>query len=447
MFTALSRGIPSFGDLSWKAPADFATDPAGIWTFPAPVLSPAGAAVPGQTLTKVGNGTLTGEPPVVGFVPTVGMRLLLTSSGGTVGASDGLWTVVSVGSGASPWQLVRDTDADTPAELPDGTLVIVPEFAYEGGLFSGGYVFYAKAGGLWSILPNGMTAITVIDSAAIGLGAVDPALLVTGGTAGDRFLLDQGNRDIRLLRSAAKSLQVDDNGGGALTLLDLLTAPVKGKVPIVTSFTANGTWTPTANWQWAIVEAQGGGGAGGGAAATAAGQAANGGGGGGGGFVRKLIRRTDVSGTGAVVIGGAGAAPAAGANTGGAGGNTTFTMTGITTLTAGGGQGGVGQAAQTARSAVSGGAGGTATGGDINVPGEDGSNGQVIAGPESLAQNRGGNSMWGRGGMPPTSSGVGAAGTGKGGGGAGGTNNGSQVARAGAAGTAGQLVVYEFFGP
>lgn len=411
MFNALARGIPSFGDLAWKAPIAFAGDNVNPFAFPVPILAPVAGYSPGQTLTKNGNGSINSEPPFLTAGLVAGDHILVRSEGTP---KNGLWVVTVVGTAGTPWVLTRTTDGDSAAELPTGASVLASAFLASGVIHVGRGLFVQNTAGTWDLQPQLLEALTVIFQATIGDGSIDPALTVsTGITMGTTSAI---------------------RGGAG---------------PIVNAYVASTTWNKPAGIHHIEVEVQGGGGGGGGAAATAAGQGANGGGGGGGGYTRKVLSAANLAGASSFTVtrGAAGAAAAAGANAGGTGGASSFSGTGIGTIQGNGGVGGAGQAALAARGAVSGGAGGGASGGGFTVAGEDGSNGQVIGSGEPLTQNRGGNSFLGSGGMPPTASGVGSAGTLYGGGGSGGSNSGAQVARASAAGAGGIVIVTEYYGP
>ena len=223
MFSSVSRGIPSFGDLASKQPVAFATDVSLTWTFPVPTLSPVGAPAPGQTLTKNGNGALSAEPPMAGTVMVVGDRLLVTAD------NPGIWVVTALGSGVASWVLTRATDADTTAELLAGATTTTSDFALDGGLFNGALAFFGYDGATWNIMPNVIRSLAVLNDAVFNvLGALDPAVdingrLVTdtldvqGPARADSLALDNTNRDVRLRRSAAKTATWDDGAGGPLT--------------------------------------------------------------------------------------------------------------------------------------------------------------------------------------------------------------------------------------
>lgn len=107
-----------------------------------------------------------------------------------------------------------------------------------------------------------------------------------------------------------------------------------------------GTYTPTTNMKYCIIELQGAGGGSGGTTG-APGQAAIGGAGGGGGYLKILATAANIGASAALSVGAAGAAGASGVNAGGAGGNSTISIN-ASTWTAGGGLSGTGQAASAA---------------------------------------------------------------------------------------------------
>ena len=191
-----------------------------------------------------------------------------------------------------------------------------------------------------------------------------------------------------------------------------------------------------------LVELVSGGGAGGGAAATTAGQWACGGGGGGAGFGAALILNPAASYPYTV---GAGGAPGAAAANGGSGQSSIFGAASVN-----GGGGGVGATTpQTSPyyGAIGGGpGGGTVAGLDYSIWGQDGGRGVALTTAIPLGAD-GGNAARGGGGASGvfTSGGSGNAGRPPGGGGGGASNTASQVARAGAAGAAGLIVVEAIF--
>jgi hypothetical protein len=204
---------------------------------------------------------------------------------------------------------------------------------------------------------------------------------------------------------------------------------------IFTSGTA-ATYTKNVSATSILVEAVGGGGGSGGAIGAVSSVSASGGGG-SGAYCQSYI--TSAASTYTYTIGAAGSAGASGSNAGGNGGNTTFSGGSIS---AGGGTGGgAGISTGTAGAAfVLGGAGGTASGGNqINAPGQPGSPGLTIL--TSFVGGNGGASKYGSGGLG-SNAGTGGAGTGYGGGAGGSIATTTNFA--GAAGTAGLLIIWEF---
>lgn len=198
-----------------------------------------------------------------------------------------------------------------------------------------------------------------------------------------------------------------------------------------------------ATTQRVFIELIGGGGGGGGASGATSNSGA--GGGGGGGAYSSIILDVTPGGSYTYAIGAAGAAGAAAAGTGGTGGQTSITVNAVT-VTAPGGLGGVGMAFGTTSLSVAGGAGGAAgTGGDINVPGNDGFPGVRINGTIRAAGN-GAPSWWGAGGRNPSVSGNGVTSvnaTGRGAGGSG-ASSGNNTSRAGGLGTAGAILIVQY---
>jgi hypothetical protein len=191
------------------------------------------------------------------------------------------------------------------------------------------------------------------------------------------------------------------------------------KPPTQQVFTASGTYNKPTGISAIIVEVVGGG-AGAGDGGTA------GGGAGAGAYSRKRIIAASVGATETVTIGAGGAGAA---STGNAGGNSSFGAH----CTANGGS---------ASSGRTGGAGGTASGGDINIPGGDGSDGIDGYDTNKSHGGSGGNSYFGGGGKGTSGgsdfSGANATVYGGGGGGSHGTGTGGN-------GKDGIVIVTEYY--
>jgi hypothetical protein len=215
-------------------------------------------------------------------------------------------------------------------------------------------------------------------------------------------------------------------------------------VPVRQVFTASGSYVKPAGLVYAEVECQGGGGGGSGVSNSTASTADAGSSGGGGGYNKKIWLASDLSATETVTVGTGGTGGPATDAGGGAGVASSFK----TQIANGGGGGGATGNVGLARSA--GGAGGGASGGDFTVAGGDGPNGAVIANgggtsPTVQAIN-GGASFLGGACRPGTSAAgsVGVNGQAYGGGGGGGYSRAASGAFAGGAGGAGVVIVTSY---
>lgn len=200
-------------------------------------------------------------------------------------------------------------------------------------------------------------------------------------------------------------------------------------------------WTKPAGLKFIEVEVQGGGGAGGGAAATNGSEYACGAGGGAGVYARKKVLTADLGATEVVTVGAAGAAASGAA--GGNGGNSSFGAH----CTANGGTGGTTEKAASSAGRYTPAAAPVSTGtGNLVVPGDAGYAGQFDPGNNNVALGgHGGSSRFGSGGQNVEANAVGAAAVGYGCGGGGAAHTSSQSAKVGGVGTAGIIIVREYY--
>lgn len=222
---------------------------------------------------------------------------------------------------------------------------------------------------------------------------------------------------------------VDDPAGTPvtkkITLANLLTLFLSNVVvQILTS--ASGTYTPTSGMKKVLMIAVGPGGNG--ASVTAVDDA--GGGGGGGGCAIKLFTAADIGSSKGYTVGQS------------SGNNTTLDTT---LLVANSGSNGSATGNQTTLGFSSaGGAGGTASGGDLNIPGEPGMR-SIIYSTTHGSGGAGGPSALGHGGAQSGTEAAGNSGTVYGGGG-GGAHTAGDTDRSGGSGAAGVIYAIEFLG-
>lgn len=227
-----------------------------------------------------------------------------------------------------------------------------------------------------------------------------------------------------------------------------------GLTSVVTqTFTANGTYTPTAGMQFAMIEVVGGGGGGGGGAAgvvIASGTSAASGG--ASGYARGLFTAASIGVSQAVTVGAAGAGGSAGNNTGSTGGTSSVgALISATGGLGGGGSPSFSLATGAIQLVANGGNGGSGAGGDFQTTGATGGDSFInaVVGAGNLAYNLPGGSTYFGGGASGVStaggSTTGEAATSYGGGGSGGVAIGvPNVAVAGGAGVAGIVYIVEY---
>lgn len=395
-------------------------------------VTQSGAGV-GATLTNAGTQATFA---LDGASPPAGVNVLIKNTAtGMAAANEGIYTVTSVGSGATNWVLTRATGYDTPTEINNTGLIVV-----QNGTTLGGTAWY-----------NATTIVTV-DTTAFSFtefgNIVFPITLGNGGTNAN---LTASNGGIFYSSSTAGAILSGTATAGLALLSGASTTPAWSTLPPITkvatqiiSATGSSTYTPTTGMKFAIVEICGAGGGSGGAAG-AAGQTGCGGGGAGGGYCRKTYTSTLLGATATVVIGTGGTAGASGNNAGGAGGNSTFTPAGAgAILTATGGSAGGGSASSATFASTAGGTTeGTGTNGDLNLTGSEGTAGVVVNGVSGVTiGGTGGNSFLSNPTVNGTFNGS-NVGNNYGGGGSGGVSGGGANVT-GAAGANGVCYITEF---
>lgn len=305
-----------------------------------------------------------------------------------------------------------------------------------------------------NVAPSATSGVPLISQGASSDPVFGTAVVAGGGTGVTSFTayapIFGGTTTTGALQSSSTGQSTSGfvlTSTGASSLPTFQAAASGGFTQVVIqTFTATGTYTPTASMKYCTIEVVGGGGGGAGSGAGAASAGNVGGGGGGGGYGRKTVAAATIGASKTVTI-----AAAASGGTGGAGGSTGGTCSLGTIVTATGGSGG-NTSSTGVVCAASGGAGGVGTSGDFNATGGTGGSGYyvLIAGVAQYSfGGQGGNSIFGGGAIVSgsQSGAVGANGTAGfayGGGGAGAVSTSSGAAANGGAGALGIVIVTEY---
>jgi hypothetical protein len=290
-----------------------------------------------------------------------------------------------------------------------------------------------------------ITPVTTITGAlTLSAGPTINGAITYGGVTLNNAVTGTGNMVLSVSPAltgtpTAPTQSANDNSTNIATTAYAATALANLKINVQV-FTGSGTYTPTANLIYCVIECWGAGGGGGGTAVSTATNGSQGAGGGAGSYSRKFATAATIGVSQVVTIGAAGTAGTAGNNGGGAGGDTSI---GVICVGKGGAGGpGNGGAAGTW---FTGGAGGVAGTGDVTSTGMPGGIGlSTSSGTGAAFLSSGGSTLVGGGGLPTGSTGAGVAGTGHGSGGSGGYSLGASAAAAGGAGTSGYIVITEF---
>jgi hypothetical protein len=371
-----------------------------------------------------------------------GRRLKSTNSGGTIYS-----TITASAFAAVTTVTVANDSGVLDAGLSAISLSVVrannPSIAPDMVHRKGAAVTAAGTTDIWSIVGDyvhvtGTTTITSFSTAPYA-GAqrtliFDGALTLTHNAT---TLVLPGGVNITTAANDRAIVRADTTAN--MIVVSYIPAAGTGDFRTVQTFTANGTYTTPAGLRRAEVWLCSAGGAGGGSAATGAGQVSGGAGGGAGGNALRLLTAAQIGASQTVTV----AAAAAGAS-GAAGANGTSTSFGAL-LSATGGTGG-GVAGPAASITVAGAAGGAGSSGDINGNGMPGGMTNVTQTVAGLIAGNGGSSLYGGGGIGPSSLGPsGGAASGFCAGGSGTTEGASGAANTGGASTGGLVIVREFY--
>jgi hypothetical protein len=416
---------------------------------------PRGPVIAGTSPTAVsiaiGSATFAMNEYGLGF--TTGIRLRATAIGAASQGIEGVVTsytgtfltiladLISGGGIYSSWQISvagqpgiqGPTGSTGPASFPDAPLdsgkyvrlnaawynILTDLATYQpldadltaiAGLTGIGVIYYRSAAGIWSPITIGSGiafAGGVISSSAGGGNVSNSGVPVAGQTA-----------------------------------QWINTQQIKGVVSpriLIQRFITSGTYTPTANLIYAIIECLGGGAGGGGVAAAIASITQGGGGGGAGSYSRAVKTAAQIGASQVVTIGIGGPGGAAGQNNGSPGGDTS-----VGVLVVGkGALGGTGGAAGS--NVAPGGLGGIQGIGDVTGTGANGLTTCGFAGGNPAIAGAGAASPFGGGGFAPNAfNGAGTPATGFGAGGSGAISSNVGTANAGGAGSPGLVIITEY---
>lgn len=411
-----------------------------------------GVAGVGATLTNSGAQTAL----VIDSVACVlGNRILVKDQAAQ--EENGVYEVTDVGSVATNWELTRTTDYDQAAEIIAGSIVSVLYGTVNHQTFWAETQNVANIGTdpiifiPFNSVPNNVLISTnnLSDVANAATSRSNLGLTAIATQTPTQYAVQVGgaaNSLVSLPLGTAGQV-LTSNGAGVDPSFQNVTGG-SGFTQIVTQvFTGSGTYTPTANMKYCIVEIVGGGGGGGASSKTSGTNVSGGGGGGAGGYARKVFSSVTIGASQAVTIGAGGTAGAVSGGTGGTGGTSSFGAL----LQATGGGGGQGSGNGVGALAL-GGNGGQGSLGDINLAGAPGCNswGYGTTGFIQVSSGNGGGSFYGAGGKQNVAyfnqDAAGNPGKNYGSGGSGAVCAGSNTssARAGGAGSAGLCVITEY---
>lgn len=419
-----SGGIPSISS----------TLPSGL-TIPSPTLS---GTVAGS-VTLSGNLTHSGTALFTGTTPSLANGNAAVAASATLG---GIFT----GKGSSKDVTIANGAGTTVCDVPTGgTTINCATLTLTNRLTSASIDLATNA--TIGVMRGDTTTISCTAGVCTAVGAAATSIAVgtttiTSGAASNILYNNAGtlgNATIASFLTAGNGIAITGTTNATITNIGVVSV-------VIQSFTASGTYTPTANMIYGIGECIGGGGGSGGVVGPATGIQASAGGG-SGSYARKRFTAADIGASKTVTIGAGGTAGASGANNGGNGADSCITATSCVSGQIVAGKGG--SASTFAQSGVQNstpGAGGVAGTGDFFPVGNAGGN--PITGSISTINGYSGTGGAGFFGGGPTTAFFGAAGI------AGGANTGAGASgaidtaastnRAGAAGGTGYCIVTEF---
>lgn len=350
----------------------------------------------GATLTN----TATLAPiELDGYFPVATNRVLIKNQ--TNAYENGVYVVSIVGDSLTPWQITRAADYDTPAEITPGSLVSVLYGNTQSNTFWAETQTVTNVGVdpiqfiQFSVVPSGVLLaannLNDVDSSSASrtnLGLTNIATqnttqysVLAGGASDGVTSLPLGSSGQFLTSQGAGAYPIWTSGGGGGGGIGF--AQVNVQV-----LTSSGTYVPSANMLYCIVELVGGGGGGGGSIGNSTSGAA-GSGGGGGGYSRKLLSSASIGASQIVSIGAGGTAGTPN-NSGSVGGTTLFGSI----FSATGGSGGSVSITTTGSSNALGAQGGIGINGDVNIPGSYGGTSTMANSGNAISAGWGGSTFF-----------------------------------------------------